>query len=189
MRMLFLLLAARSGAGVVGGRSCCDGASGREGWCWGSPESEATARCSRRRAGQLHLLASLNSSFRQCSATPATSPELRGGWRACGKVPGRVLGARSRLACWLPSQSGWREAPRPSLHSGRCPAVRSTLAAPTGGLDADCREWRGGLQWCGRWSTPRRARAAGAAQQAECMGGRSIALRRPTLTIDYRRLL
>ncbi len=69
------------------GRSCCNGASGREGWCWGSPENEATARRSRRRAGQLQLLARLNSSFRQCSATPATSPELRGGWRACVKMP------------------------------------------------------------------------------------------------------
>ena len=171
------------------GRSCCNGASGREGSCWGSPEGETTTRCLRRRTGQLQLKQSLSSAFRQCSTTPVASLELCGGRRACAMVPIRGLGTRGRLACRLPSQPGWREAPRPSLHSGRCPEVRSTFAAPTGGLDADCREWRGSLQWRGRWSTPRRARAAGAAQQAECMGGRSIALRRPTLTIGYRRLL
>ena len=141
----------------MGGSLPLTGASGREGLCWGSPESEATTRCSRRRAGQLHLWVSLNSAFKQCSATPAASPELRGGWRACAMAPSRGLGARSRLTCQLPSQSGWREAPRPSLQSGRCPAVRNTIAAPVGGLDADCRAWRGGLQWRGRWSTPRRA--------------------------------
>ena len=63
----------------------------------------------------------------------------------------------------------------------RCASGRPRCGVP--------RVWRGWPQSRGRWSTPRRARAAGAAQQARCMGGRSIASRRPTLIIDYRRLL
>ena len=168
---------------------------GRIGWAGAAESARAGARGSacalqkarsrrgaRGGAGQLQLLASLNSSFRQCSATPAASLELCGRGRTRAMVPSGGIGARTRPARQWPSQSGWREAPMASLQSGRGPAVRNTIAAPVGALDADCRAWREGPQSRGRWSTPRRARAAGAAQQARCMSGRSIAFRRPLRT-------
>ena len=171
------------------GRGCCadSGRCGRR--RPRPPEGATTSWCLRRRVGQLQRLASLNTSFRQCSVTPAASLELCGRGRTRVIVPSSGIGTRSRPARQWPSQPGLREAPQSSQHSGRRPAVRSTIAAPVGALDADGRAWREGLQSRGRWSTPRRARAASAAQRARCMGGRSIAFRRPTLTIDYRRLL
>ena len=99
-------------------------------------------------------------------------------------APSGGIGARTRPARQWPSQSGWREAPMASLQSGQGPTVRNTIAVPVGALDADCRAWREGPQSRGRWSTPRRARAAGAAQEARCMSGRSIAFRRPNF--DHR---
>ena len=189
MRVLSLLLALPSAAGLVGPELLHRLGPARGVVPAPSPEGALTSWCSRRRAGQLQLLASLNSSFMQCSVTPAASLELRGRGRTRAMAPSGGIGARSRPARQWPSQSGWREAPVPPLQSGRGPAVRYTIAAPVGALDADCRAWRGWPQLRGCWSTPRRARAAGAAQQARCMGGRSIAFRRPTLIIDYRRLL
>ena len=129
---------------------------------------------------QLHAV-QRNASCLSGAARPREDPCDGAGWWDRGAQSARSPVAKS---VWLArSASAF-----PSIWA-RGPAVRNTIAAPVGAFDAECRAWRGWPQLRGCWSTPRRARAAGAAQQARCMGGRSIAFRRPTLIDDYRRLL
>ena len=187
-RSLFLVLAARSGAGVAGSELLQ-----RREWPRGVVLGLSRGRDHYAVLAAAHGAASAETEPQQrLQAVQHNASGLSGAMRRlAGLCDGAEPWDRGAQSARLPAaESVWlAKSARPSLQSGRRPTVRNTIAAPVGALDADCRAWREGLQSRGRWSTPRRARAASAAQQAWCMGGRSIAFRRPTLIDDYRRFL
>ena len=191
MRVLFRLLAARSGAGVAG--------------------SELLQRCewprgvvlglSRERGHGAALAAAggaapiVGEAQQQLQAVQRNASYLsRAARRLAGLCEDAGPRARSAQSARLPAaESVWL-----AISAKAFPAFWATPNCAqcdccAGGRprcgDAERRARGGRLQWRGRWSTPRRARTAGAAQRSKGMGGRFVALRRPTLTIDYRRLL
>ncbi|EOD04620.1 hypothetical protein EMIHUDRAFT_250484 [Emiliania huxleyi CCMP1516] len=139
MRMLFLVLVARSGAGVAGSELLQ-----RREWPRGVVLGLARER------GHGAALAAAHG-----AALSSAAPQHQ--LQAVQRNASGLSGAVRRLAGLCDGADPWAR----DAQSARVP-VADAFAAPTGGLDADCREWRGSLQWHGR-----------------C----------PTLTIDCRRLL